>query len=150
MIRYRLQCKAGHEFEAWFKNGGAFDRQADRGEVVCPDCGSDNVTKAPMAPSVATGRKKEAAPAIAAAPREATKHAEAQRKILALMREMRAHVERTAEYVGPRFPEEARKMHFNEIETRSIYGEASLDEARQLAEDGVEFCPLPRLPDDQN
>jgi hypothetical protein len=148
MIRYRLQCKTGHEFEAWFKNSGAYDRQADRGQVLCLECGSANVSKAPMAPSVAT-RKREAATAVAAHP-EAARHADAQRKILALMREMRARVERNAEYVGPRFAEEARKMHFNEIETRSIYGEATLDDARQLAEDGIEFCPLPRLPEDQN
>jgi hypothetical protein len=148
MIRYRLQCKAGHAFEAWFKNSGAYDAQAQRGQVFCPDCGSADVTKAPMAPNVATGRRK-AVPAIAAN-REAAKHAETQRKILALMREVRAHVERTAEYVGPQFAEVARKMHFSEIETRSIYGEASHDEARQLVEDGIEFCPLPRLPEDQN
>jgi hypothetical protein len=148
MIRYRLRCNAGHEFEAWFKNSGAYDRQANRGQVLCPECGSANVTKAPMAPSIAT-RKRETARGIAAHD-EATKHAEAQRKILALMREVRAYVERNAEYVGPRFAEEARKMHFNEIEARNIYGEASLDDARKLAEDGIEFCPLPRVPEDQN
>jgi hypothetical protein len=148
MIRYRLQCKTGHEFEAWFKSSGAYDHQADRGQVLCPDCGSANVSKAPMAPSVAT-RRREDPTAIACNP-EPAQHADVQRKILALMREVRAHVERHAEYVGPQFAEEARKMHFNEIEARSIYGEATLDDARQLAEDGIEFCPLPRLPDDQN
>jgi hypothetical protein len=148
MIRYRLQCKTGHEFEAWFKNSGAYDRQANRGQVLCPECGSANVTKAPMAPSVAT-RKREAASQVAAKP-EATKHAEAQRKVLALMREVRSYVERNAEYVGPRFAEEARRIHFNEIEARNIYGEATLEDARQLAQDGIEFSPLPRLPEDHD
>ena len=148
MIRYRLQCNEGHEFEAWFKNSGAYDEQAERGQVLCPDCGSAKVCKAPMAPRIAT-RKRDADKVIAANP-EATRHAETQRKILGLMREVRAHVEQNAEYVGPRFAEEARKMHFNEIETRSIYGEATPDDARRLAEDGIEFHPLPRLPDDQN
>jgi hypothetical protein len=148
MIRYRLQCNEGHEFEAWFKNSGAYDEQAERGQVLCPDCGSAKVCKAPMAPRIAT-RVGQAASGVAAGA-AAANHAEAQRKILALMRQVRAHVEQNAEYVGPRFAEEARKMHFNEIETRSIYGEATPDDARRLAEDGIEFHPLPRLPDDQN
>jgi hypothetical protein len=147
MIRYRLRCNDGHEFEAWFKNSGAYDHQAERGQVLCPDCGSAKVSKAPMAPRIAT-RKGEAAN-VAADP-AAAKHAEAQRKILALMRKLRAHVEQNAEYVGPRFAEEARKMHLNEIEARSIYGEATLDDARGLAEEGIEFHPLPRLPEEQN
>jgi hypothetical protein len=148
MIRYRLQCNEGHEFEAWFKNSGAYDEQSERGQVLCPDCGSAKVSKAPMAPRIAT-RKEKPADAVAADP-AAAKHAEAQRKILALMRKLRAHVEQNAEYVGPRFAEEARKMHFNEIETRSIYGEATVEDAHGLAEDGIEFHPLPRLPEEQN
>jgi hypothetical protein len=148
MIRYRLQCKTGHEFEAWFKDSGAYDRQADRGQLFCPDCGSANVSKAPMAPSVTT-RRREAATENAPHP-DPAKHADTQRKILALMRAVRAHVERNADYVGPRFAEEARKMHYSEIEARGIYGEATLEDARQLAEEGIEFSPLPRLPEDQN
>jgi hypothetical protein len=148
MIRYRLQCNEGHEFEAWFKNSGAYDRQAELGQVLCPDCGSAKVSKAPMAPSIAT-RKGEAANRVAADP-AAARHAEKQRKVLALMRTLRAHVEQNADYVGPRFAEEARKMHLNEIETRSIYGEATVEDARGLAEDGIVFHPLPRLPEDQN
>ena len=148
MIRYRLQCNEGHEFEAWFKNSGAYDEQAERGQVLCPDCGSAKVCKAPMAPRIAT-RVGQAASGVAAGA-AAANHAEAQRKILALMRAVRAHVERNAEYVGPRFAEEARKMHHNEIEARGIYGEATLEDARQLVEEGVEFSPLPRLPEDKN
>jgi hypothetical protein len=148
MIRYRLQCNKGHEFEAWFNNSGAFDRQAQRGHVLCPDCGSAKVSKALMAPNITTG-KSEAAPVIAPNA-EAAKQAETRRKILALIRQVRAHVEQNAEYVGPRFAEEARKMHLHEIEARGIYGEATFDEARQLAEDGIDFSPLPRLPEDQN
>lgn len=148
MIRYRLQCHTGHEFEAWFSNSGAYDLQATRGQVLCPDCGSANVSKAPMAPRITT--RKEVAANVTATEPEAAKRAEPQHKILALMREVRAHVERNAEYVGSRFAEEARKMHFNETKARGIYGEATPDDVRQLADDGIEFSPLPRLPEDHD
>ena len=147
MIRYRLQCRKGHEFEAWFRNSAAYERQAKRGQVTCVSCGSAEVSKAIMAPSVATG----AEPAeITLANPEAATAAGKRAELRALMRRLRAEVEKSAEYVGPRFPEEARKIHYEEAEPRGIYGEASLEDARELHEEGIEFYPLPRLEDDQH
>lgn len=148
MIRYQLRCHKGHEFEAWFKSSADHDRQAKRRLITCPECGSKRVEKAIMAPSVVTGNPKPAEVPVANA--EAAPSADKRREALALMRKLRADVERNAEYVGPRFAEEARKMHLEEIETRGIYGEATLEEARALDEEGIEFFPLPRLPEEQN
>lgn len=133
MIRYALVCKAGHEFEGWFPGIEACDKQLDRGLVACPDCGSASVQKALMAPQVApkkgdAGLKKQV---VALAQRQA--------KLAAL----RAHVEANFEHVGERFPEEARRIHYGESEKRDIYGEASLDEARDLIDEGVEVAALP-------
>ncbi len=126
MIVFDLKCADGHVFEAWFRDGETFDAQAAAGEVACPVCGDTAVAKAPMAPNVA--RKARA--------REAEQTA---RKLRAL----REHVEKTCEHVGERFPEEARKIHHGEVDKRGIYGEASLDEARALTEEGIEFGWLP-------
>jgi hypothetical protein len=141
VIRFSLVCDNDHEFEAWFRSNDDFDTQSRRGFVECPACGSKKVGKALMAPSVSTGRKKEQ---IALAMGEAQKQALAQLKALA------EKVRENADYVGDKFAEEARKIHFGETEARGIYGEATLDEARSLAEDGVEFMPIPVFPDDQN
>jgi hypothetical protein len=166
MIRYRLQCNKKHEFEAWFGSSTAYDRQAKRGQVECPQCGSKKVTKTLMAPGVATrsgksagkpgelsqSREIAAAPAEAAVPMspEAAERANLQRKFLDVMREIRKEVETKAEYVGPRFADEARKIHHEEAEARGIWGEATLEEARELHEDGIDCLPLPPLPEDKN
>ncbi len=146
MIKYRLNCHKGHDFEAWFSNSDAFDGQARRGQVVCPSCGSAKVEKAIMAPAVAT-RKGENSSAAASQKKGGR---EIPAEVLHVMRELRREVESKAEYVGPRFAEEARKIHFEETAPRGIYGEASLTEAKELAEDGVPFLPLPKLPEDKN
>ncbi len=148
MIRYSLQCDNHHEFVAWFKSSADFDRQAKRKLVTCPDCGSTKVSKALMAPNVATSRAK--ATEVPVANPEATAAADRKRELLALLRKLRSEVEKNADYVGPRFAEEARKMHYEETDKRGIYGEATLDEARELHDEGIEFYPLPRLPEDQN
>ena len=141
MIRFSLHCDHEHEFEAWFRNNDDFDTQKKRGFVECPACGSKKVEKALMAPSVSTGRKKEK---IALAMGEAQKQAMAQLK--ALSEKMREN----ADYVGDKFADEARKIHFGETEARGIYGEATPEEARGLVDDGVEFMPIPVFPDDRN
>jgi hypothetical protein len=138
MIRYALRCEHGHAFEAWFGSSVAYDTLEAAGEVVCPACGSVSVAKAPMAPAV-TRRKREAS---SLAPDE--------KQMLALMRDIRAHVEANADNVGERFPEEARKMHHEEIPARSIYGKATREEAEELREEGIPVAPLPRLPEDHN
>ena len=136
-----MHCDHDHEFEAWFRSNDDFDTQKKRGFVECPACGSQKVEKALMAPAVSTGRKQEK---IALAMGEPQKQAMAQLK--ALSEKMREN----ADYVGDKFAEEARKIHFGETEARGIYGEATPDEAKGLAEDGVEFMPIPVFPDDRN
>jgi hypothetical protein len=152
MIRYRLKCEKRHEFEAWFASGGAFDRQVKRGQVACPRCGTSKVQKALMAPSIAKAGKKAPAdrqPEPEPAP-PATSRVAAHGELAAAMRKLRAEVEARSEYVGPRFPEEARKIHYEETPARGIYGEATREQARALTEEGIEFFPLPMLPEDQN
>jgi hypothetical protein len=157
VIAYRLACGEGHEFESWFGSGSAYDTQAKRGLVTCPICGSAKVGKAIMAPSVA--RKDKGTIAVPApapetpAPQPKQPVAmlgEPERQLRDMIRALRKHVSENADYVGRRFPEEARQMHNGEIEHRSIWGEASPEEAKSLAEEGVEVHPLPVLPDDRN
>ena len=160
MIRYRLQCNKKHEFEAWFGSSKAYDTQAKRGQVACPECGSSKVSKTLMTPGVATGgnvatrghgeREREREPAQSVVTADGAKHAEMQRQFLAMLQNVRREVEKNAEYVGPSFAEEARKIHHEEVEARSIWGEATLEEARDLVEDGIDCLPLPRLPKDRN
>ena len=149
MIKYNLECEEGHRFDAWFRNSEAFDRQAKRNLVNCPDCGSTRVSKAIMAPRVATTKGKDAVSVSNAADADG-KLAAARREVFAAMRKLREAVEANAEYVGPRFAEEARKIHYEEVEERGIYGEATSDEVGELLEEGIECQPLPILPEDRN
>jgi hypothetical protein len=165
MIRYTLACESGHSFESWFQNSGAYDKQAKRGLVVCPVCNSSKVEKAIMAPRIASARKAaeapapaeaktptpaEASPAPVPAPAPVAMMPPHERELRKKLKELRDHLVKNADYVGRRFPEEARKMHYGEIDHRSIYGEASADQAKELHEEGIEFHPLPVLPDDRN
>ena len=148
MIRYTLRCEAGHTFESWFNNSAAFDRQAARGLVACPLCGSAKVEKAIMAPALSGGR--EAAPPAKPEKSPVAIVSKEEVEVRKKLKELREHIVQNADYVGEKFPEEARRMHYGEIEHRSIYGEASPDAARSLADEGIEFHPLPRLPDERN
>ncbi|MBZ9857834.1 DUF1178 family protein [Mesorhizobium sp. CA13] len=141
MIRFSLTCENEHEFEGWFRSNDDFDTQKKRGFVDCPSCGSHKVEKALMAPAVSTARKQET---IALA------MGEAQKQALAQLKAMAEKVRENADYVGDKFAEEARKIHFGETDPRGIYGEATLEEAKSLAEDGVEFMPIPVFPEDRN
>ena len=141
MISYSLHCTEGHDFEAWFRNAGDYDGQSQRGLVTCPTCGSAKVSKALMAPAVSTGKRREKL-ALAAGAEQA--------KMIAQLQDLARKVRSSAENVGDKFAEEARKIHFGETEARGIYGEATLEEAKSLAEDGVGFLPLPALPEEQN
>ena len=141
MIRFSLRCERDHDFEAWFRNGGDFDAQKARGLVTCPACGSQKVEKALMAPAVSTGRKRE---------KLALALGQEQRRMMAQLKAMSEKVRENADHVGGKFAEEARKIHFGEVEPRGIYGEATAEEARGLVEDGVEFMPLPVFPEDHN
>src|SRR5918998_2053536 len=149
MIKYALACHEAHEFDSWFPSSDAFDEQRRRGFVTCPVCNSPKVEKRIMAPRVA---RSDQVPA-AGAPGEARPMAilsDREREIRAMLRAFREHVTAHARDVGERFPEEARKMHYGEIEHRSIYGQASPPEAKALHEEGIEFHPLPVLPDEAN
>lgn len=131
VIVYNLRCKGSHEFEGWFKDSAAFDAQAASGKLVCPICNSRKIDKAIMAPAVAGARKSDLA-----APEE-------MRKMRQFMSGLRKHVLDNAENVGPNFAEEARKIHYGECEERPIYGEATVREAVELVEEGVDVAPLP-------
>ncbi|EIM71678.1 hypothetical protein A33O_23364 [Nitratireductor aquibiodomus RA22] len=141
MISFNLICEHNHAFEAWFRNNADFDGQKERGLVSCPHCGSGDVEKALMAPAVSTGKRRE---------QIALAMGEQQKKALAQLKELSNKVRENADYVGDRFAEEARKIHFGETEARGIYGEATSEEAASLVEDGVEFMPLPLFPEEQN
>ena len=160
MIRYALICQQGHEFESWFQDSAAYDKQAKRGLVSCPRCGSAKVEKAIMARRLSATAKRrskaieapETAPEAAAAPAPApvAMISPQEQEIRAKLKELRDHLTKNADNVGAKFPEEARKMHYGEIEHRSIYGVASPEEAKELSEEGIEFHPLPSLPDERN
>lgn len=156
MIRYQLHCEAGHGFESWFRSSADYDKQRKRKLVECPVCGSEKIEKQIMAPRLGRGGgrepgpgaekpepvREEKAPVAMMTPQEA----EFRQKL----RELRDHVTRNAEHVGEKFPELARKMHNEEIERRSIYGEASAEEVKSLLDEEVEIHPLPILPDERN
>ena len=156
MIRYALRCERDHAFESWFQDSSAFDTQLKRKLVNCPVCNSVKVEKAIMAPRIVGKKGREVAPA-GQAPAPAAQEAGStplmmahERELRAKLKELRDHIVKNADNVGPRFPNEARKMHYGEIEPRPIYGEASPEEARSLIDEGVEVSPLPVLPDDRN
>jgi hypothetical protein len=131
LIVYALQCSEGHAFEGWFRGSASFDEQEASGKLVCPVCDTHAVEKAPMAP------------ALQGAPAERHSAPEELRKMRKFMTGLRKYVEQNADYVGPKFPEEARKIHYGETEERQIYGEASLKDAKELIEEGIDVAPLP-------
>ena len=158
MIHYALVCEHGHAFDSWFADSAAFGKQVKRKLIACPHCGSAKVDKAIMAPRLAGARKRmrpvetptpsapeksqEKAPVAMISPQE--------KELRSKLKELRDHLTKNADHVGTKFPEEARKMHYGETEHRSIYGEASPDDAKKLAEEGIEFHPLPILPEERN
>jgi len=145
MIKYSLICHEDHEFEAWFSSGDDFDAQKKRGLLECPVCGSHKISKALMAPRVSGAKKPDDQP-LSMATTKNTIPAEMVEKF----RELKKHIETNSENVGDKFPDEARKIHYGEAETRSIYGKASVKEAIDLAEEGVGVVPLPELPEEKN
>ena len=160
MIKYTLICDRKHEFESWFADSAAFDKQAKRKLVACPVCDSVKVEKAIMAPRVAAkkGRVPIEMPAPAADAPATAAPASApvamispiEQEFRAKLKELREQLVKNSDNVGEKFPEEARKMHYGETEHRSIYGEATPEDAKALAEEGIEFHPLPILPEERN
>lgn len=129
MIAYSLRCHRGHEFEGWFRNSATFDEQAGSGHLSCPSCNSVRIEKSIMAPAV-SGTKKNARKQEAKQMRQ-------------FATGLRKYVEQNADYVGPAFAEEARKIHYGEASERHIYGEASQRDAQELVEEGIDVALLP-------
>ena len=131
MILFTLHCAHGHEFEGWFRDGDSFEAQQKAGEIACPECGDTAVEKAVMAPRLARSRE---APAITPA------------QFRAALVEMRRQIETHCDYVGNRFAQEARRIHYGEIDPHGIYGEASEEESRDLTDEGISFGRIPWIP----
>lgn len=135
MIVYELRCAADHPFEGWFRNSDAYETQASSGQISCPHCGSDDVRKAPMAPSISRGHVGKRA-----------EHSEEARQLLVRVEEMCRTIEQNCAYVGDGFAEEARKIHYGETQQRAIYGEASAEEATELQDEGIAIASVPWVP----
>ncbi len=136
MINYTLKCDQNHTFDSWFKSAEAFEMLVKKSMVVCSECGSTKITKAIMAPSVSTSRKKGNKPS------ELEKKSKLKNDIL----ELKKKIEANSEYVGNNFANEARSIYLGETPERSIYGEAKADDAKKLIDDGIPVMPLPFLP----
>ena len=165
MIRYALACDKGHVFESWFQTSAAYDKQVKASLITCPVCNSVKVEKTMMAPGVVGTKKKRRdapSPQMPPSPQQSSNTpspntpspvammSPQERDFRNKLKELRDHLTKNADYVGRKFPEEARKMHYGETEHRSIYGEASAEQAKELHEEGIEFHPLPTLPDERN
>jgi hypothetical protein len=132
MILFTLRCARGHEFEGWFRDGDGFESQRKAGEIACPECSETAVEKGVMAPRL--GRSRDTMPAISPG------------QLRAALVELRRQIETNCDYVGNRFAEEARRIHYGEMDPHSIYGEASEDESRELTEEGISFGRIPWIP----
>ena len=146
MIHYDLKCDKGHEFDGWFASSDAYDKQALHGVIECTFCGSTHIEKQMMAPGIpAKANRKSDAVALHAGPTDPRMV-----EMMQMMRAFRKQVDATSEDVGPRFAEEARKIHYKEVEDHSIRGQATREEAVELMEEGIAVHPLPELPEERN
>ena len=158
MIKYQLKCAQLHEFQGWFRNSADFDEQSDNGYLSCPVCGSEDVTKAIMAPAIpkkanarAGSAQAEAEPKGLPVPassnpvvtRDHAKLEKIRADIVAAAERAREYVEKNFDYVGDEFPEQARQMHYGEADERAIYGEATREEVEDLIDEGVNVAPVP-------
>lgn len=147
MILYRLICAEGHEFESWFKDSAAYDKQAAQGIVTCPFCHSAKVSKAVMAPHVARSDRESKPDARAS---DVALLDEQHAALRAMIRELREKIVASTEDVGDNFPDEARRIQDGEAQERAIRGRASFEEAKALLEEGIEILPIPGLPNEGN
>ena len=139
MILYDLSCPEDHRFESWFRNSGAVDRLIKTGQVQCPICGSKKVQKAPMAPRIGKTSKAD----VPALKNNSTELAAAMEKATEAFTELRTAIEKNFDNVGEKFPEEARRIHYGETESRGIYGDATKDERQELLDEGIEVYSIP-------
>lgn len=155
MIVFDLKCEHSHTFEAWFKSSSAYEEQVLAGHVTCPYCDSAEISKAPMAPNIATKSNRRTElfpPEKPSAPTSITPVASQQPdgKLADLVQEtekmldkVRTHVKENCDYVGDNFAEEVRKIHYGESQERGIYGESTKEETVELLEEGINVLPLP-------
>ena len=157
MIHYQLRCDKGHEFDGWFRDSAAFDAQAGRGLIACPACGAANVTRAMMAPAVAKRAPEPAQTAVSSPPEPSVPApvppmnsgsvaGPMPDQVRAALQRLRAEIEARCDHVGERFTEEALRIHRGDAEPRAIYGDATQEQAEQLAEEGVSFARIPWVP----
>lgn len=137
MIKYSVKCRNDHQFDGWFKDSATFDKQAKAKQIECPNCGDTKVSKAPMAPRISksSGSREKVE----------TRANEVAQELAEAAGKIREHVEKNCDYVGEEFAEEARKIHYGEADERGIYGEATIDEAKELDDEGIEVLPIPKL-----
>ena len=147
MILYQLQCKNEHEFEGWFGSSAAYDEQRAARKVACPVCNSRAISKAIMAPNVAT---KGAIKTHKGRQDKAEDIRKVRTQYVKAVKKAREHVEQNFDYVGDKFSDEARRIHYGESDDRNIYGEATPEEARDLMEEGIDVAPLPEDPEKAN
>jgi len=132
MIRYALICgDCEHEFEAWFASSAAYDAQAEKRLVTCPECAGAHVSKQIMAPSVKS-------------PKKAAARDKAEQLAAEFAAKARDHVEKNFDYVGDDFADEARAMYYGETDDRPIWGATTPEESAALIEEGVPAAPLPQ------
>ena len=146
MILYQLQCESEHQFEAWFKDSQAYEQQAKRKLLTCPVCGSIKVGKALMAPRISKSKNVSPPNTQDKVPSTTTSVTQQSKELRKKLNELRAEIEQNCDYVGDQFAEEARKIHYGEVDAKNIYGEASLEDAKELVDEGVDFTPIPWLP----
>ncbi len=141
MIRYDLVCENEHFFESWFKDSKSYQKQLEANEIACPKCNNSNISKSLMAPGIPKKTNTKNGNVIANSSSSSINNA---------IRKIRDEIKKNSEYVGDQFPEEARKIHYNEAEMRSIYGKASKKEITELVDEGIDIIQIPEIPDDKN
>ena len=141
MIRYDLVCENEHFFESWFKDSKSYQKQLEANEIACPKCNNSNISKSLMAPGISKKTNTKNGNVIANSSSSSINNA---------IRKIRDEIKKDSEYVGDQFPEEARKIHYNEAEMRSIYGKASKKEITELVDEGIDIIQIPEIPDDKN
>jgi len=154
MIVFDIKCSQDHIFEAWFSDSEAFENQAVNKEVQCPVCGDTSVEKAPMAPNISAGtgrgrgRRRSDSPVKTSAGKLNSEGPTPEQvgEAIKTLRKMRDVIEKNFDYVGEKFPEEARKIHHGEVENHNIYGDATKEETDELREEGIDVTQMPWLP----
>jgi len=143
MIVFDLSCPDGHRFEGWFSSSEDYASQQQRGLLCCPQCGSADVGKAPMAPAVPRKGNRKAGSGDPSRAMASGKPSPEMAKVMQKLSSMQTEALKGSEWVGERFAEESRAMHYGERDSKSIHGQASLAEAKALHEEGIPVAPLP-------